>query len=151
MNIKRKIASSFLSGAILLAAAGSAFAAPAVATGNVNVRSGPSTGYERVGTLLRNQLVEVSGCRAGWCFVEKRGTDGWVSSRFLQPVRPQRQARPSVSFQFNFGTVPSYYGRRGDHHDNGNGNNGRGGRDDRNHGRGDRDHGGHGGRDRDRY
>jgi uncharacterized protein YraI len=67
----------------LAASAGIAQAAPAYATGNVNVRSGPGTGYGVVDVLRRGDRVNVERCRGSWCFVEKPGPDGWVSSRYL--------------------------------------------------------------------
>lgn len=117
MRINQKLASLALAGSVLFGLAGAASAASAVATGNVNVRSGPSAGYQRVGTLQTNQLVEVQGCRDGWCFIEKRGTDGWVSSRYLQAVRHQGP-KPSVNFSFSFGSVPQH--PRPGHNDPGN-------------------------------
>lgn len=106
MTIRKKITALALGGTVLLSMAGAAFAAQAVATGNVNVRSGPSSQYQRVGTLQRNQLVEVTGCRGGWCYVQKRGPDGWVSANYLQQVRSQYGAKPSINFSFSFGTAP---------------------------------------------
>lgn len=108
MRLHRKIISLALAGTVLLGTAGAAFAAQAVATGNVNVRSGPSASYQRVDTLRRNQVVEVTGCRGGWCYVQKRGPDGWVSARYLQPVGRQYQSvKPSINFSFSFGTPPA--------------------------------------------
>lgn len=83
MALSKKLMAGGLAALALLATAGSAFAAPAVATGNVNVRSGPGTGYARVDVLTRGQQVDVQYCRGSWCFVEKRGPDGWVSANYL--------------------------------------------------------------------
>lgn len=125
MTIRRKITALALGGTVLLSMAGAAFAAQAVATGNVNVRSGPSAQYQRIDTLRRNQLVEVTGCRGGWCYVEKRGPDGWVSANYLQPVRSQNGAKPSISFSFSFGTPPANpRPPRSDHNGGWNGGNG---------------------------
>ena len=74
--------------AVKLAAAGIALAAPAVATSNVNVRSGPGTGYGVVDALRRGEQVDVQECRGSWCFIEKRGPDGWVSASYLDRGRP---------------------------------------------------------------
>lgn len=115
MKFRRSLTNLLIGAGVLFATAATAFAAPAVATGSVNVRSGPSTGYARVDTLQRNQLVEVTGCRNGWCYIEKRGPDGWVSARYLQEVRA-RATKPSVSFSINFGTTPTVRPPR--HHDN---------------------------------
>ncbi|MGV8856338.1 MAG: SH3 domain-containing protein [Devosia sp.] len=67
----------------LVATATAASAAPAYATGNVNVRSGPSTSYGVVDALRRGEQVDVQECRGGWCYVQKRGADGWVSANYL--------------------------------------------------------------------
>ncbi len=84
----------------------------AVATGSVNVRTGPSTGYAVVDTLYPGEVVEVDRCASsGWCYVIKSGPDGWVSARYLadyaddydEPEVVVRQTRPSVSFSFSFG------------------------------------------------
>lgn len=106
MHFQKKLISLVLSGAMVLGVAGAAMAAPAVSTGNVNIRSGPGTQYERVGVLARNQLVDVTGCRGGWCYIEQRGRDGWVSANYLQAERRQSSSRPSVNFSFSFGNVP---------------------------------------------
>ena len=95
MKFRRSLTNLAIGAGVLFATAATAFAAPAVATGSVNVRSGPSTGYARVDTLQRNQLVEVTGCRNGWCYIEKRGPDGWVSANYLdRGGRPGGNGRP---------------------------------------------------------
>lgn len=83
MALSKKLMAGGLAALALLATTATAFAAPAYATGNVNVRSGPGTGYARVDVLYRGQEVDVQYCRGSWCFVEKRGPDGWVSANYL--------------------------------------------------------------------
>lgn len=83
MALSKKLMAGGLAALALLATTATAFAAPAYATGNVNVRSGPGTGYARVDTLIRGDRVDVQYCRGSWCFVEKRGPDGWVSANYL--------------------------------------------------------------------
>jgi uncharacterized protein YraI len=107
MRLQKKIISIALAGSVLIGMAGAAMAAQAVVTSNVNVRSGPGTGYGQVDVLRRNQVVEVTGCRGGWCYVEKRGPDGWVSANYLQGARGQSTVRPGVNFSFSFGTPPA--------------------------------------------
>lgn len=63
--------------------AGTALAASGIATGNVNVRTGPGTSFSKVDQLYDGEHVEIKECASGWCFVEHTGTDGWVSSNFL--------------------------------------------------------------------
>lgn len=79
----RKLIASGLATLAVLATTAAASAAPAVATGNVNVRSGPGTGYAVVDALRRGERVDIQYCRGSWCFVEKRGPDGWVSANYL--------------------------------------------------------------------
>ena len=83
MALTKTLAAGGLAALALLATAGSAFAATAYATSNVNVRSGPGTGYGVVDTLRRGERVDVQQCRGSWCYVEKRGPDGWVSASYL--------------------------------------------------------------------
>ena len=83
MALSKKLMAGGLAALALLGTTASAFAAPAVATGNVNVRSGPGTHYSRVDTLRRGERVDVQQCRGRWCYVEKRGPDGWVSANYL--------------------------------------------------------------------
>ncbi|WP_193335155.1 SH3 domain-containing protein [Devosia beringensis] len=109
MNLQKKMISIALAGTVLLGMAGAAMAAQAVATGNVNVRSGPGTGYGAIDVLARGQVVDVTSCRGSWCFVEKPGPDGWVSSSYLGGVSssPSYSSKPSVGFSFSFGNVPA--------------------------------------------
>ena len=83
MALSKKIMAGGLAALALLATSAAAFAAPAYATGNVNVRSGPGTGYAAIDVLTRGQQVDVQQCRGNWCYIEKRGVDGWVSASYL--------------------------------------------------------------------
>lgn len=95
MALSKKLMAGGLAALALMATAGSAFAAPAYATGNVNVRSGPGTGYSQVDVLRRGERVDVQQCRGSWCYVEKRGPDGWVSANYLdRGGRPGWNDRP---------------------------------------------------------
>ncbi|HEY0032248.1 MAG TPA: SH3 domain-containing protein [Devosia sp.] len=84
MALSKKLLAAGLAAFSLMATAGAAFAAPAYVTGNINVRSGPGTGYSVIDTVRRGQRVDVEYCRGSWCYVEKRGPDGWVSARYLE-------------------------------------------------------------------
>jgi uncharacterized protein YraI len=90
MALNRKILAAGLAALALLGTSVAASAAPAVVTGNVNVRSGPGTGYYAVDTIRRGERVDVQYCQGSWCFVEKRGPDGWVSANYLERGRPGR-------------------------------------------------------------
>ncbi len=91
--------------------AGLAFAAPAMAasartTGDVNVRTGPGTGYARVGTLPAGTRVDLRGCEDNWCNVRGAGLGGWVSANYLTNYvgRP-----PAVVIQPRIVVRPPHY------------------------------------------
>ena len=88
MTLRKKLITAGLATMAVIATTMAASAAPAVASGNVNVRSGPGTGFRVVDTLRRGEVVDVQYCRGSWCFVEKRGPDGWVSANYLRSGRP---------------------------------------------------------------
>jgi len=92
-------AAVFCAAAVVLLPATS-MAAPATASGTVNVRSGPSTSYPVVDTLRAGESVDVRGCRSGWCFVEKSGPDGYVSASLLRAGGTT--VAPNFNLSFNF-------------------------------------------------
>jgi len=96
---------------VTLLSAGSAFAA--VATGSVNVRTGPSVSFAKVDTLYRGEQVSITDRDGGWCFVLKSGPDGWVSCRYLAGSGVVYRVQPSVRLSFGFGVVSP---RRMHHH-----------------------------------
>jgi hypothetical protein len=67
--------------AILLITGGIASAASAVATTDLNVRSGQGTNNRVVGTIPGGSEVDVRGCGDGWCYVSEYG--GYASARYL--------------------------------------------------------------------
>lgn len=104
--MRKNILKAALAATVMLASAGAAFAAPATASSNVNVRSGPGGGYGVVDVLRRGDRVDVQQCRGGWCYIEKRGPDGWVSANYLNGRgNGGTVARPGVSIEFNFGNT----------------------------------------------
>ena len=113
------LAVAALGGALLWSAA--AEAAPGTATGSVNLRTGPSTGYARIATIPAGAPVEVLQC-SSWCEVIYNGHRGWASRSYIatgyagysapQPVVPygyyaprpaySHYNRPYVTFGFNW-------------------------------------------------
>ncbi len=58
------------------------------ATANVNIRSGPSTSYKRLGTLYKGELVTIKGYEGNWARVEWRDyASAYVSRSYLTTVR----------------------------------------------------------------
>ncbi|CEJ14140.1 Bacterial SH3 domain protein [bacterium YEK0313] len=98
-------------------------AAEAYVTADVNMRTGPGTGYARVLTLPEGAAVNVQGCSGAWCRVAYRGAFGWVSRAYLDgaggaveiapPVyepAPPVYVPPPVYVQPDY-YPPPYYGR----------------------------------------
>ena len=55
-----------------------------VDTDSLNVRSGPSRNYEKLGTLARDVSVEVKGIvEPDWYVIEFEGEDGYISSDYV--------------------------------------------------------------------
>ena len=100
----KKVVLPIVAGAAMLGFAGAAAASPAYMNSTVNVRNGPGIYYQIVSKAYRGQDVDVRGCQRGWCYIEKRGRDGWVAARFLDSV----DEGPSVDFYLDFGWWPGF-------------------------------------------
>jgi uncharacterized protein YraI len=83
MNLKKTLITLGAAALAVIIGTAASYAAAAYATGTVNVRQGPGTGYGVVDVLRRGEAVDVDRCRGGWCFVRKSGPDGWVSANYL--------------------------------------------------------------------
>jgi uncharacterized protein YraI len=66
--------------ALLIASASAAAAFPATATTDLNVRSGPGTGYSVVDRLQAGETVEVTARTGSWYQVDGQG---WASGNYL--------------------------------------------------------------------
>ena len=53
------------------------------ASETLNVRSGPSTSYEKIGSLKANSTVEVLGTSGSWYKIDFNGKDGYISASYL--------------------------------------------------------------------
>jgi uncharacterized protein YraI len=71
------------SGAALLLSAGAAAAAPATVQSDLNVRSGPGTQYQVVGTAQSGETVDVAGCTGRWCQISFSGGTGYANQNYL--------------------------------------------------------------------
>lgn len=57
----------------------------AYATTNVNLRSGPGTSYDTIGSLGTDENVTVIGEDGGWLnVVISNGSEGWVSGNYVE-------------------------------------------------------------------
>jgi uncharacterized protein YraI len=59
-----------------------AMAAPGVATGDVNMRTGPGTGYSIITTIPAGAPIEIYSC-SRWCEVNYAGAQGYVSANYV--------------------------------------------------------------------
>jgi uncharacterized protein YraI len=92
--------------AILLTSGVAASAASAIATTDLNVRSGQGTNYRVVGTIPGGAEVDARGCGDGWCYISEYG--GYASARYLDRSYASYGA-PQVYGSYSYGAVP-YYG-----------------------------------------
>ena len=71
------------------------------ATTDVNIRSGPSAGHGRIGSLDAITRVDITGAtESGWTQVVTDGRAGWVRSTYLSKSKPKPQPKsvsPGVS------------------------------------------------------
>ena len=101
MNLKSTSVTAGLAALALVASSVAALASPAVATGSVNVRTGPGINYSRIDTLYPGERVDVQQCKGSWCYVIKSGADGWVSSNYLASANA-----PRPSYNENYAPPP---------------------------------------------
>lgn len=106
-----------LAAGLLLASATAAAAAPALVTGDLNLRSGPGTGYGVVDVLPGGSTVNVLGCNGSWCRVAWGGLRGYASSSYLDvggPVYaaalPPVYVAPPPVFGFGVSVGPRRHG-----------------------------------------
>lgn len=105
MNFK----SFSLAGGLLLLSAGVATAAPAVVSGDLNLRSGPGTDYRVLNVLPAGSSVDVLGCADDWCRVASAEGTGYASSDYLDmgartyAVAPPPVYAPPPVVRFGFG------------------------------------------------
>lgn len=120
MNCK----SLMFGGLLLLAGVGAANAA--VVTNDLNLRSGPGTGYRVIDTMPAGSYVDVMGCTGSWCRVQFGGSVGYASASYLgggdsyaaapvyaPPVYTEPYyAAPAIGFGFGVGSGWRHYGHR---------------------------------------
>jgi uncharacterized protein YraI len=102
--------SALLAGGLLLAGAGAANAA--IVEGDLNLRSGPGTGYRVIAVMPAGARVDVLGCSGSWCRVAWGSAEGYASASYLGGSGPVYAAVPPpvvvapppvVSFGFGWG------------------------------------------------
>ncbi|MCB1489873.1 MAG: SH3 domain-containing protein [Bauldia sp.] len=82
-----KLAARLAAAAMMVLAVQSASAAPGVAKGSVNLRTGPGTKFARITTIPVGARVKVLRC-GRWCEVIYAGRRGWASASYIARGRP---------------------------------------------------------------
>lgn len=108
---------SLAAGTLLLSAG---IASAAVVTNDLNLRSGPGTGYRVIDTMPAGAYVNVIGCDGSWCRVSWQGRVGYASSGYIggrgaYAAAPVYVAPPPV-VTFGFGVGPRWDRRDWRHH-----------------------------------
>lgn len=96
----RRIATTMLAAAALTGAAFTAASAESVAAlTDLNMRSGPGTGYERVTTLPKGARAELGECTDDlhWCELTYGPIKGWASSHYLSEPSDAPASAPRVA------------------------------------------------------
>ncbi len=81
---KAYISSNYLKGASSSSGGSTTQPGYVTATANVNVRSGPGTGYSKLGTLAAGTTVAKLGASGSWTIINYNGTKAYVSSAYLK-------------------------------------------------------------------
>ena len=105
-----------LAAGVVVASAG--MAAAATVSNDLNLRSGPGTGYRVVDTMPAGAYVNVLGCSGSWCRVSWQGRTGYASASYLggggaYAASPVYVAPPPV-VRFGFSSGPRWHNDR--HH-----------------------------------
>lgn len=81
---KQALKAAIVAGAMLVPGVAAA-ATAAIVTTNLNIRSGPGTGYQAFASIPAGSRVTVFGCATGynWCDIDWAGNRGWVSGNYL--------------------------------------------------------------------
>ena len=83
MRVATSLKAALAAAVVLTSTAAAMASVPGWATGSVNVRVAPGAHNPRVDTLVAGEWVDIIDCKAGWCYIEHRGPDGWVSASYL--------------------------------------------------------------------
>lgn len=77
-------------------------------TSNLNVRSGPGTGYKIVTTIPKNQYIRVFAGIGDWYIVQVEGDYiGAVSKKYVKPIYPKTSSNNTQNSGSNSGNINS--------------------------------------------
>jgi hypothetical protein len=81
---------------LLAFSATTASAAPATVTMDINLRSGPGSGYAVMGSFRAGTVVDVQECAGRWCAITYGDVRGYVNSTHLAAVVDPGTSRPNA-------------------------------------------------------
>lgn len=70
-----------------------------VKNSSINVRSGPSTSYSKLGSLSRASEVSITGKTSNWYRVSYKGKVGYIRSDLLSDTKPEPEPEPEKTEQ----------------------------------------------------
>lgn len=113
--LKSMLKTTALTAALMVPGAATA-AVDAIVTTDLNMRTGPSTSYQRFDTIPDGSRVTVHGCSQSynWCDISWHGNRGWVSGNYLA-YRTGRRI-PQVGVELGLPIVEFHVGTYHDRH-----------------------------------
>lgn len=100
MTLSRLLLSALTAACLYLSAALAASATDARATTWLNVRSGPGTDHAVIDTMSPDEVGQLTECRDDlWCFIQRTGPDGWVSSKYLTAADQTGPSDPNCRYE----------------------------------------------------
>jgi len=103
-DMRSIVKSSIAAAVMVLGLSAAAEARPVLVTADLNVRTGPGTGYPSVGVIRGGSNADVGRCFQGWCEISWGPLRGFSSQAYLDGFGPPPAVyRPAP---------PVYYGPR---------------------------------------
>lgn len=65
-------------------------------TDGLNVRTGPGTGFDKIGALEQNTIVEVLDEQNGWYKINYNGQNGWISAQYTEKTDGSTPSQPET-------------------------------------------------------
>ena len=109
MNTASKLSlGALLTAAAFAASAAVALAAPAVTTGDTQLRDDADFGANWIETIYAGEHIDVQDCSGKWCYVDHDGNEGWIRKSKLAfigfvPHPHPHPVEPAVGFGVDVG------------------------------------------------
>lgn len=108
--LRKTLSTAALAGAAVALSVGTALAVPAMVEQGSNFRSGPGTSFRVLTTIRAGEVIDVRGCRSGWCAAAYGPYQGYIARSLLDMgyanaaprYAPPRYAPPAVGFRYGY-------------------------------------------------